>query len=213
MRQKRKVPRKLAAVLCSALAGIVACVFWGSRQERHERVGPVVGGYRCRFMLSTAWQSDDADLYSRDAETGAFRRMSDAVFKARPSPLLQWCYRSLLHRPPPPPAEIRLTTYTVADLPTFSFMHRFEGVYPEPLPGDQERIVAHRHLTIEGCPATFVRMERTIAGQKCPGTQVLIDVANHTVVYDLRSVSFSPADGVNEEIQAILSSFHVERVA
>ncbi|MCW3097372.1 MAG: hypothetical protein JWL77_2990 [Chthonomonadaceae bacterium] len=211
---KKLQPRwKSLVVLSTATISIVLYVLVGVRQERQEIVGRVQSGYRYRFTLSSAWQGDAGHLRMLDADTGAGNGLDDYVFKPRPSPLLLWSYRHLLHRPPPASPEIRLTTYAINDLPTFNFLHRFQGAYPEPILGDQERMVTHRHLTVGGCPTTVVRLEKTEFGRSCPGTQVLIDVASHTIVYDLHGYSLSPADDVNHEIETILSSFHVEKVA
>jgi hypothetical protein len=213
MQKRLKTRWKSLLLLCGATLCVVLYVLVGVRQERQEIVGRVKSGYRYRFTLSSAWQGDEGHLRMLDADTGAGNGLDDYVFKPRPSPLLQWSYRHLLHRPPPDSPEIRLTTYAINDLPTYNFLHRFEGAYPEPILGDQERMVTHRHLTIQGCPTTVVRLEKTEFGRSYPGTQVLVDVANHTIVYDLHGYSLSPTDDVNHEIETILSSFHIEKVA
>ena len=211
--KKRLQPRwRSLAILSGATLIVVLYVLVGVRQDRQEIVGNVKSGYRYRFTLSSAWQGDEGHLRMLDADTGAANRLDDYVFKPRPSPLIQWVYRHLLHRPLPVSAEIRLTTYTVNDFPTFSFLHRFQEEYPEPILGNQERMLSHRHLTIGGCPTTVVHLEKTTHGQSHQGTQVLVDVSHHTIVYDLHGYSLSPADDVNHEIETILSSFHVEKV-
>ena len=59
----------------------------------------------------------------------------------------------MLHRLPPKFPDIRLTTYTVGDLPAFNFLHRLQDGYPEPILTSQERIITHRHT--EGVICVF----------------------------------------------------------
>lgn len=210
MRKRRKTRWKSLLTL-SVAAVVLLFVFLGSRQERREVVGKVIAGYRYRFTLSTVWQSDEGLLRMLDLETGLPSPRDDQFFKPRPSPLLQWAYRHLLHRPPPKSPEIRLTTYTVGDLPAFNFMHRLQDGYPEPILTSQERIITHRHTEVDGYPTTIVSLERTEFTRTSRGTQVLIDVSHHTIIYDLHGFSVSPTDEVSQEIQQILSSFRVEK--
>jgi len=213
MRKRRTIRWKSLLALSVGMAAVALFVFFGSRQERREVVGTVIAGYRYRFTLSTVWQRDTGRLRMLDVETGLPTPVDDQVFTPRPSPVLEWTYRHLLHRPPPNSSEIRLTTYTIRDLPAFNFMHRFQEGYPEPILTGQERILTHRHTEVDGCPTTIVSLEQTELKRTHRGTQVLIDVSHHTIVYDLHGFSISPTDEVSQEIQAILSSFHVEKIA
>ena len=76
----------------------------------------------------------------------------------------------------------------------------------------QGTIKAHRHLLIDGCPATAVTMEM-VASQTIETTVLLVHVPKHSMTFMVGGMipDMELAD-LDEEMQAILSSFHVEKV-
>jgi hypothetical protein len=71
-------------------------------------------------------------------------------------------------------------------------------------------MIAYRHLHVDGFPATFVSSDEGIAPYRFRRTVLLVFVPNHSMLY----VVLGNGEGVVErEMQEIVASFHVEKVA
>ena len=192
---------RLAAALCVVLAALAIGLTMGLERDclaadRHRKRQALVGrvdpkGYRCRFTLSSDWRSED----ERDLRHGPVDGQIDkAVFF---------------------PTRVRVVEI---DLQTFgkTMLPRDVPIlsgYPEPIDWGKDRLITHRHLRIDGCPATMVRAYWMDGGQRYRETEFYVYVPSRSILYLLHTCS-QPAEyeRADREMQAIIRTFHVERV-
>lgn len=188
---KQKQRRSLASIVAVLFVGVPVCLCLGKAQGRKEFVGKVdpVTGYRCRFLIGSNWQ-EERDTFT--APLSAYQRLTNIVF----------------HRAEGDPPEIWLYQWS-AEEPNPRF-HMLKG-YPEENVDSPAWIVEQRHVRIKGQPATVGESEILTAGPASRATFLLVYVPAARTVYELGGFSLgSPL--AYQEIQGILSSFHVEKV-
>ena len=198
--------KTLVALAAVAVVGIVAaCLLICKAQERKEFVGSVdpVSGYRCRFTLSSAWRKYDGliDCYPPEVEE------EDLFLPAPRNPMMSWIALRLFHHVFPPANSPTIALMRLQ--PNTQRFHVRDG-YPEPAwvnPSSPEFTL--RHLRIDVFPATVV----TQTNKNYRGTWLIISVPNFPVLYAVHNYD-APADITqsDREMQAIISSFHVEKV-
>ncbi|MCW3100611.1 MAG: hypothetical protein JWL77_6229 [Chthonomonadaceae bacterium] len=163
----------------------------GTHQKRKEFIGHAdPKGYRCRFTLSSDWQSED----ERDLRHGPVEGQID---------------KAVLFPKRVRVAEISLQTFRKTMLPRdVPILHG----YPEPVGWGKDRLITHRHLRIDGCPATMVRAYWVEGGQRYRETEFYVYVPSRSILYLTHTFS-EPAEyeRADREMQAIIGTFHVER--
>jgi hypothetical protein len=91
------------------------------------------------------------------------------------------------------------------------YIFQVQAGYPELVirnPANRNQVVTHRHLRIDGFPATIV----TGGDKSYCGTVLIVYVPDHSVSYVVTGGAHTQnAAPVNREMQAIISSFHVEK--
>jgi len=203
---RRRRWQPLVVLTTVVVVGIVAtCLLICKVQERRDFVGRVdtLSGYRCRFTLSSAWRQYDGP--SQD-DLGILSQ-EDSFCPPPPNPITAWIAVHLLHKVLPP------ETPTIALMmvrPNSTMFHVRDG-YPElaganpPSPD-----ISQRHLRIDGCLATVV----TQTNSDYRAMWLIVSVPNVPVIYAVTAYDV-PSDIAqsDHEMQAIMSSFHVERVA
>lgn len=205
LRSRWKPPAILAAIL---VVGVVAtCLLLRKAQARKEFVGKTdaESGLRCRFTVSAGWQQkEDADPVGDPWSV----IIDDSSFVSRPFPFRQWIDKHVLHRPIGNPVETYMRTTRGQYLPKGFHL---ENGYPEPRWYDF-KILLHKHLRIDGYPATLVDLENSDYHYRW--TALLVYVPDHAILYEVTCSAEAPDfDQAFQEIQAITSSFHVEKGA
>jgi len=205
---KRPRWKLIATLFVGVVAGTVAlCLLIGKAQGRKEFVGNVdpTSGYRCRFTLASSWRVSARDI---DISPGV---LDNAVFKPVPqNPIKAWMDRVLLHREAARQPMIGLTTVTSKDAENYSAI-QFEAGYPEMKLGRPQRILKQRRLWIDSCPATVVTFG-SASPRFHPHTVLTVSVPDRSIIFSVMD-GIAQSDDMNREMQAILSSFHIERVA
>ena len=86
--------------------------------------------------------------------------------------------------------------------------------YPEVSWTEIEPGLTQRHLTVNGCPATLVERPIVVSGIPCRYILLLVYRPEHAFIYSVGGIAEAGNAGWFEnEMQAIISSFHVEKVA
>jgi hypothetical protein len=194
----------LAAVLVVVV--IAAWVSLRRPQERKEFVGQVdpATGYRCRFLLSTAWKPQDISFDEK--------LPPDIAFTLTPSPIRQWINTRLLHKAAPYPLMIQLTRLRTHNK-NKSAWHIVEG-YPEYLP-NPAFTTTHQHLHIDSYPTTRGRWEWKQPGRTMVyGTFLFVYIPEKSTGYILGATYENAAElaVIDQEMNAIIASFHIEKV-
>jgi hypothetical protein len=213
MTRKLKIRLCLAAAL-AATGAIVCCAFIGKMHERTEFVGKMDpnSGYRCRFTISSNWHNEV------NASPDYPNMIDHDMFIAPTNPMGQWIECHLLHHGMADPPLIHLNTYPgrwVSDLIVF------QNGYPEPSPLPNHQPVPHRHRWIDGFPATIEDDDFTIPnGILYHSVCLYVYVPNHAILYTvlatagpLGSEDRRQIEQIDHEMEAIIASFHVEKVA
>ena len=162
------------------------------RQEFVGHVDPV-SGHRCRFTIAPDW---------RILDTGPkwIKTSPDSVFFGPPSnPIRTWIAVHLFHE-----SDWRLES------PGIYFETVVEPGEPRLLLG--ESIVTQRHFMIDGCPATVTHSVIESYGSAPQIIRLWVWVSRQSIRYDLyATVETQDTDSIEHEMQAIISSFHVEK--
>ncbi len=192
----------LTAIVVVVAAGIGFVV--GQPQARKEFIGKTdpVSGYRCRFTVSTYWKPDPFRWCSKTDFEHSFVLTS--------SPIQLWIERHLMHTF----TDKEIPHIYLAELPTDETSNASTLVdgYPEVMTAGMRRLISHRHLTIDGCPSTIATYETTeMPGGLSSRTMVLlVHGSTSAVVWGMAETEKFAS--VEEEMQAIISSFHVEKM-
>jgi hypothetical protein len=182
--------------------GVVGiCLFVWKAQKRTEYVGPVdpKSGYRCRFTLAPGWSKDDKTNggYLPEGE------VVEAYFRpSQPNPIAAWITVHLLHRQLPSRDE---QTLTVARLPDIAGTFPLRNGYPINGPDRMQS-----HLKIDGFPSTVY----TQIDQYISVTALVVYVPQARAGYIVGAMGRPHnVDHLDSEMQAIIASFHIEKVA
>jgi hypothetical protein len=85
--------------------------------------------------------------------------------------------------------------------------------YPELVGTRQAQIIKHRHFRIDGHPATVVMVEDRIGSTRFCQSVLLVHVPEQAMLYAVfGEAEVSKFAQVNAEMQAIISSFHIEQL-
>ena len=193
----------LAAVLVSGVTAV--SLFLIKAQERKPFLGKVdlATGLRCRFTLSPDWR--------RKANAAGQFYAEAVTFTSPPSAIRQWLATHVYHQQASKrnPPTIYLMSANVKDL---RFNLQIQAGYPE-LPtrnSAQLHVFVHRHLLIDGYPATVL----TASDRSDSGTLLLVYVPEHSMAYILIGAGQPPSSArIEREMQAITASFHIDKVA
>lgn len=212
--KKRPLPLLSRLILCTvgALAAVVGgCLLPGMREKRGAFVGQTdpASGLRCRFTLSAAWQKQ----YNRSPLNGNPFYIDMAVFTASPQgSIKRWIGTHLLHQSAAPGWLPRVSLIGVKATILPHYLHIQAG-YPELLSALPPSAL-HRHLMIDGCPATQIAYEdrdRT-TGAPIPNSALLVYLPASSSAYIVSGFTENRyRDQLNHEMQAIIDSFHVEK--
>jgi len=203
--------------------GILLWFLIGKMHERMEYIGQIdpKSRYRCRFTISPDWSEQ---AYSGHKEKND---IDLNLFTARPpSPIQKWVQTYLYHSPNP--VKMLLTFQLerqialesmAATKQGFQFGEQFylQDGYPELEGFDHDNTLLERHIRIDGYPATFLTAEFLLASQpRKPAyraTILLVYRSDGGMLYKVAGFA-EPSDyeSVQREMEAITSSFHVEKV-
>ena len=214
------IPLLACAVM---VVGVILSWLWISKMnERTEFVGKAdaASKFRCRFMVSSDWQAI-ANLRSaavRSASSGVqpfhcwsgqSQVLEDETFTPLPGPIRRWIDNHVLHRQTGNSPSIHFSTLTGTLVP---WQYRIEGGYPEPVVFNEECPLT-RHLCVDGYRATVVTYPIK-PGEATREMWLLVYVPHHSLLYEV-SVRARTSDfaSIDREMQAIISTFHVENSA
>ena len=200
-RARWKPPAILAAV---SIAGVVALYLVSNKpQKRRTIVGRVdpISGCRCRFTITYDWR-----IYSA-ANRQAGSRIESDVFLPAAAPAREWIEDHILHRSL---VEVPVISFVASPTTPRNAAVPIVDGYPELTPVGPRRLITYRHLRIDGFPATVVSSEEGPASHRFRRTALLVYVPDHSMLYE---VTGSGGAAMNREMQAIISSFHLEKVA
>jgi hypothetical protein len=177
----------LAAIL--GVSMVLLCLLVNKAQERTEFVGAVdpASGYRCRFTIASGWKHyGDGNV---------------VFFCPAPSPLLKWMAVHLFHETADTGTTWAIEMVTETDGRNLRLW-------------SSEKIVTQNHFSIDGCPATVIHSSLDIYGNPPAMTRLWVTVPDQPIRYDMDATVDSPdSDQIEAEMQAIISSFRVEKVA
>jgi len=199
--------KSVAAIAALLTISVVAsCLLIGTMRERKVFVGNVVRGYRYRCTLSTDW---------RPTHNGVSGYVEEHSFAAAPSPIREWIDIHLFRQPKPTGNPViqqpRLTLGQETGKGS-GFIHVRSG-YPELDVGGPLKMVTGKHFRVDNCPATLTGIDMSGAGINSHYTILLICTPDYTNTYFVTAAA-PPAysNQADREMQAIISSFHVEKV-
>ena len=196
-------------VVVLGLGTIVSLVIVGKMRERRPFVGKVVAGYQCRFTLATDWKpvEDSSNVTTDMPEYHAFTGIEP--------PIRVWISTHIFHRSRTAPRALEPTLVMETD----SAHGRPDVIqirqgYPEPNLLGFGQVLAERHLQIDGCQATVVRIELALGGPPIRGTFLCVSTPGASYTYLIGSVSDIPnSDRADREMQEIVTSFHIDKLA
>jgi len=221
MTKRSGVRWKILTALSTALIVAGACLAIRKAHTRQDILGKIdpESGLRCRYTIAAGWGHNIGQLSSGGSGTwtkeksrsGASISVLDGDWFEPPPPLpiQEWITTHLGHRPFAGSPSISQTTFKAGDL---SKEIPIRNGFPEPVPPPRARLIMRRHLRIDGYPVTVDTMEvphyqvkRMAAYLYTPdqGNLYMVDVATP-------ASEFAPFD---HEMQVILASFHIEKVA
>jgi hypothetical protein len=183
MKNDRRTKLGFAVALGVVLvAGMLTCLSAGKGHKRIPFIGNVdpVSRYRCRFSVDSDWRRQD---HAR-LVPGLSKLFVDADYftSPLPSPVWQWFYKNVLHQRGDDVAGILLRTSTVKRIPFYLQVR--EG-YVERILTGQERILTHRHFTIDGNPATAVDVQSTGSGKREHGMELYVYIPRQSLLYQV----------------------------
>jgi hypothetical protein len=190
--------KRLAILAIVLVIGIVAsCLALRKPQERNVFVGRIdpVSGYRCRFTLSPEWREDKS-------QKGNASLSVDYFFPPPGNPIHAWIATYLLHQAASDPT-ITLLSPRNSIVQVFQMQAGYPAMIRPPLHFTQH------HLRINGFPATIINASY----KSDTATLLLVYIPDHSVSYRMigTGTPYNAAE-TNREMQAIIASFHVEKV-
>ena len=201
-RARRKAVSVYAAVLVAGVGTL--CLLVVKIQERQEFIGNMdqKSGFRCRFTLASSWKRDGTTSLS-GLQSGGSRDL----FTPPENPLWEWINRRMLHKSSPSPFE---TYYLDAIANSFGDdSHLVEG-YPE-FTAKSTDVHTH-HLRIDGYPATLVS-DTYPQLMYLRRTALLVYAPDHGPIFEVVTYADdSHVDEADQEMKAVVASFHVEKV-
>lgn len=210
---KRVRSKSVVASVVALVTGIVAtCLLIDKIKERTDVVSKPVMGYRYHFTRPSDWHI--AQDYS-DASHG----MPEAyTFVPTPRPIREWIAVHLFHQPPHSvPFIVEQPRYSMETETALAAPHdiQIKSGYPEPDFQGRMQVLSERHLRIDACPATVFRCEMVLQmGTTFHVTMLIVyqpDTGNEYTLQGWAERHYS--DQIDREMQAIIASFHVEKVA
>lgn len=208
---RRFIWKPLTILTVMLSVGVAAGLWIRQGQKRTAFFGNVdkASGYRCRFTLSSNWHRHDSlsELASDVVDVMSFT-------PPELSPVLRWIGSHIPHRsestqlPPFITPEISLITNTVRQPSDASL---FLNGYP--IVNERGRLLTERHLNIDGCPATVVETDLTDTTPPIRAATLLVYTPDRKVVYIVRAFLLVPENQGDREMEAIIASFHIEKVA
>lgn len=216
MKPTRRSGLKYFAVISAVLVigGGGAWLFTGEAHERQEFIeqSDPASGYRCRFTVASDYQQRE------DVVQGT------SIFTTKP-PDPKWYYlqTKILRHPPPETPVISLKHFSEKD----ASLVPIRNGYPAPVMDVSDQILAVRHFQIDlGCPVTVVtyiengkdRSNRCIDMYvSLPSGRNVYRLSGHIsegnpFVSDYKIVLKRNVAALDREMEAILSSFHVEKI-
>lgn len=225
MKIRNRSRRKFLVVSAVATTLVVAaaCLWVGKMQARHEVFGGIdpASGFRCRYTVGAGWGANVGQIGSGSAASWKLEHFASGKsywildanwFDApRPSPLQEWIDSHSGKRAYQGPRSINQDTLRANDM---AKLFPIRDGYPEPVLKPQAHILSHRHFRVDGCPATVVDAEM-LNGESERTMIVCIYVPAPALLYELqfRGAPMSESAPLDRELQAILASFHVEKIA
>ncbi|MCW3055085.1 MAG: hypothetical protein JWN14_4255 [Chthonomonadales bacterium] len=210
-------------LVLTMMVGVILSWLWISKMnERKELVGKTdtVSKFRCRFTVPSDWQATDnlRRVAVLSASSGVqplhcwsvpSHVLEDETFTPLPGPIRLWMDNYVLHRRTDNSPSIHLSTLTGTLVP---WQYQINGGYPQPVVFDEERPLTRR-LCINGYRATVVT-DPLKPGEAMRKMWLLVYVPHHSILYEV-SVSAETSDfaPLDREMQAIVASYHIEKVA
>ncbi len=205
-RGRWKAVAVLAAVLMVGAAG--TCLWISKMRERKEFVSNAVDGYRFRCTLSPDWR------FQQNVGSNPQNWMKEYVFSPSRSPLREWLATHLFLQPPSTGNIVNQRPRLILGLET-----RIRGGYIDLRSGYPELAAGShtKHFRIDNCPATITELDMLTIG--IPGnyphySYLLVCTPDYQNTYYVVSAALPPySDQIDREMQAIISSVHIERVS
>ncbi|MCW3098547.1 MAG: hypothetical protein JWL77_4165 [Chthonomonadaceae bacterium] len=214
---------KSLAVLAAVMAvGVVGSYLFLARMgERKEFVGKVdpASGLRCRYTVASGWGHNIGQLLGGSA-ANSWKKITSSPGESHweldaewftappPLPIQEWIDSHLGRRPNPGSPSIDQRTYRASDL---SKSVRIQDRYPEAVLSPRARLITRSHLRIDGYPATvdvtdvpYYRYKGMFAYIYVPDQRIL-----YAMYFSAPASEFAPLE---REMQAIIASFHIEKV-
>jgi hypothetical protein len=197
--------KPLAVPVAVLVVGVAASFLFVSKmRERKEFVSKVIGGYRYRCTLSPDWKP------VQTLSIGSQDWPEQHTFTTSPSPVREWIAIHLLHQSPT----------TVLPSPRLAFnttaLQTTQEVVTKADP--EETLRGERHFRIDGCPATVDRYESSNGVQIIRVTSLCVSTPGYSYMYSVVGYTIGGKtdlryrDQLDPEMQAIIASFHVEKV-
>jgi len=207
-----RVRKKPLVIFAAVLAvGVVASgLLLGKMRERTDFIGNAdpVSGYRCRFTVSLDWkEGEEATDVNSDLVNVSFNAPA-------PSPIRTWIESHLLHRPASLTFDQGRILITNSSLKEADSPYHLVGGYPELKPSYGTYPLS-RHRRVNGLSVTESQLNLTFGNSyQVRLKSLIVYVPESRTLYQLSGISepsiFAPTD---RELQAILSSFRVEKVS
>ena len=179
---------------------VTATWLWIARmREPHLFVGKVdpETGYRCRFTHGFA-------LTQTQRPNSGNSLLDYAVFTPPSGHLRQWLESHLFHQPvAATPQDSQIVLYSLAGIriDRLNISHRND-------------IVEQHDIRLSGYPATLLHLDSWNGGKHTRGTELYVYGPDHTLFYYISgSAEGANYERVDKEMQAIIASFRLERVA
>jgi len=211
-RAQWKILAVLTAILVVGATGAYLLIH--KARERKTFLGNIDSGYRCRFTLSSVWQwAVTAQGTARAVDPPPPIAVDYAQFDLPPpSPMSKWLSLHLLHPGAVPQdlPKIGLFSYPLSEFPA-----KFRLIQGYPSPDWQGTAPKHTqsHLFIDGCPATVIYLTTSVTGKPLHCVYLLVYEPTRSFLYCVGGNSASNDSAwFHREMQAIVASFHVEKV-
>jgi hypothetical protein len=197
----------------AVLVGVVGvCLFLCKMRERKEFVSNVINGYRFRCTLSTDWKP--TEVFNMPPGL-----IEEAVFFARPPLIQEWIVTHVCHQSPSTldavygQQSLQLEIETGKVIPGMFLQDGYPELDPRASETVASTILPSRHYRIDGCLATMTGYDTLYHGRTLRYTILLVCTPDYRSEYTVMSYSTPErSDLVDPEMQAILTSFHVEKV-
>jgi len=196
---KRTRWRPFAFIAFALVIVVIGAVVTGKMKERKEFIGRLdqATGYRCRFTLAPNWQRVNL---AQDTQWISQENFSPSP----PNPIRAWITTHLFHQAVSSHDSLMITVIS-PKRSRFPFVQSQAG-YPELPPYSPRTVLAHRHTRIDGFPATVIRTDAQ--------TFLLVCLPDNTAWYIVTdSGTLSNSAQADREMQSVIASFHIEKVA